>query len=115
MTQDTTTVAADTITERVRERYAQAAQRVQAGGGGCCSSVSADDLITHGLYDGAETEGLPEEAVLASLGCGNPTAVAELREGERVLSLVTRVPPIASGDPLARGAGGRQLPVLQTR
>jgi len=74
MTQDTTIVAADTITERVRERYAQAAQRVQAGGGGCCSSVSADNLITHGLYDAAETEGLPEEAVLASLGCGNPTA-----------------------------------------
>src|SRR5436305_2606308 len=87
MTQDTTTVAADTITERVRERYAQAAQRVQVGGGGCCSSVSADDLITHGLYDAAETEGLPEEAVLASLGCGNPTALVTLKEGETVLDL----------------------------
>jgi hypothetical protein len=62
MTHDTTTVAADTITERVRERYAQAAQRVQAGGGGCCASMGADDPITRDLYDAAEMEGLPEEA-----------------------------------------------------
>src|ERR687888_2347290 len=87
MTQDTTTVAADTITERVHERYAQAAQRVQAGGGGCCASVGADDPITRDLYDAAETEGLPEEAVLASLGCGNPTALADLKEGDTVLDL----------------------------
>jgi arsenite methyltransferase len=87
MTQDTTPVAADTIAERVRERYAQAAQRVQAGGGGCCASMGADDPITRDLYGAAETEGLPEEAVLASLGCGNPTALAALREGETVLDL----------------------------
>src|SRR5919201_2401555 len=87
MTQDTTTVAADTLTERVRTRYAQAAQRVQAGGGGCCASMGADDPITRDLYDAAETEGLPEEAVLASLGCGNPTALADLHEGETVLDL----------------------------
>jgi ubiquinone/menaquinone biosynthesis C-methylase UbiE len=87
MTQDTTTGAADAITERVRERYAQAAQRVQAGGGGCCASMGADDPITRDLYGAAETEGLPEEAVLASLGCGNPTALADLREGETVLDL----------------------------
>src|SRR5947209_836823 len=87
MTQDTATVAANTITERVRERYAQAAQRVQAGGGGCCARMGADDPITRDLYDAAETEGLPEEAVLASLGCGNPTALADLHEGETVLDL----------------------------
>jgi arsenite methyltransferase len=87
MIQDTTTAAEDAITERVRERYAHAAQRVQTGGGGCCASVGADDPITRDLYGAAETEGLPEEAVLASLGCGNPTALADLREGETVLDL----------------------------
>src|SRR5947209_7557307 len=86
MTQDTTTVAADTITERVRARYAQAAQWVQAGGG-CCASMGVDNPITRDLYGAAETEGLPEEAILASLGCGNPTALAELQEGETVLDL----------------------------
>ena len=87
MTQDTATVAANTITERVRERYAQAAQRVQDGGGGCCASMGAANPITRDLYGAAETEGLPEEAVLASLGCGNPTALADLKEGETVLDL----------------------------
>src|SRR5947209_17749113 len=86
MTQDTTTVAADTITERVRARYAQAAQWVQAGGG-CCASMGVDNPITRDLYGAAETEGLPEEAILASLGCGNPTALAALKEGETVLDL----------------------------
>ena len=87
MTHDTTT--SDTITDRVRERYAGAARRVQAGGDccspGCCSS--ADDLVTANLYDTSETEGLPEEAVLASLGCGNPTALIDLKEGQTVLDL----------------------------
>ena len=87
MTQDTTTVAADTITERVRARYAQVAQGVQDGGGGCCASMGAANPITRDLYGAAETEGLPEEAVLASLGCGNPTALADLKEGETVLDL----------------------------
>src|SRR5438270_3368106 len=86
MTQDTTTVAADTITERVRARYAQAAQWVQAGGG-CCASMGVDNPITRDLYGAAETEGLPEEAILASLGCGNPTALAALKEGQTVLDL----------------------------
>src|SRR3989440_1006607 len=86
MTQDTRTVAADTITERVRARYAQAAQWVQAGGG-CCASMGVDNPITRDLYGAAETEGLPEEAILASLGCGNPTALAALKEGETVLDL----------------------------
>jgi len=92
MTQDTTTgaSAAEAITERVRERYAGAARRVQAGGGACCSDdccSGADDPVTSNLYDATQMEGLPEDAVLASLGCGNPTALINLRAGQTVLDL----------------------------
>jgi arsenite methyltransferase len=73
----------DTIHETVRARYAQAALEAQAGS--CCSQDAAS--IGPGLYSALEQAELPEAAVLASLGCGNPTAVAELREGERVLDL----------------------------
>jgi RNA polymerase sigma factor (SigZ family) len=88
-----------TITERVRERYAQAALRVlRAGEGGCCStstlasgccstSASNGSAVTEALYTAEEVAALPEEAVLASLGCGNPTALISLREGETVLDL----------------------------
>src|SRR5918999_4726246 len=75
----------------VRERYAQAARRVtrgaspSCGSGGCCGAT--DDPITSNLYTKDETACLPAEAVLASLGCGNPTALAELHEGEVVLDL----------------------------
>jgi SAM-dependent methyltransferase len=79
------------IRETVREKYGQAALRVVAGGGNsCCGGAAFDgscDPITSNLYDDAQTSGLPEQAVLASLGCGNPTALAELREGETVLDL----------------------------
>ena len=75
----------------VRERYGEAARRATTGdrssccGSGCgCDTV---DPITSDLYSQAETAVLPKEAVLASLGCGNPTALAELREGEVVLDL----------------------------
>jgi arsenite methyltransferase len=75
----------------VRERYGQAALRVAAGSATSCGSGSccgaADDPITSNLYTAAETACLPAEAVLASLGCGNPTALAELHEGEVVLDL----------------------------
>jgi arsenite methyltransferase len=80
----------DTIRETVRERYGQAALRVMAGEtNGCCgaSASCGDDPITRDLYADGETAGLPAEAVLASLGCGNPTALAELHEGETVLDL----------------------------
>jgi SAM-dependent methyltransferase len=75
-----------TIKEAVRERYAQAAVRV---GSSCCSSAasSCGDPITSNLYAEHETGALPEAAVLASLGCGNPTALAELKAGETVLDL----------------------------
>ena len=84
--------ATETIRETVRERYGQAALRVMAGGAnGCCGASAAscggDDPITRDLYAAGETAGLPAEAVLASLGCGNPTALAELGEGETVLDL----------------------------
>jgi SAM-dependent methyltransferase len=78
------------ITEKVREKYAQAALRVTSTEGGCCgtaSSRSGCDPVTGNLYAADETAALPEEAVRASLGCGNPTALAELRPGEVVLDL----------------------------
>ena len=76
----------------VRERYALAAREVAEGARtSCCSTTccggSAGDPITSNLYQDAETATLPEKAVLASLGCGNPTALAELNPGEVVLDL----------------------------
>src|SRR5687768_12597402 len=68
----------------VRERYAAAATRAATGNGACCGP---EEGIGAGLYSALEQTELPDAAVLASLGCGNPTAVAELREGERVLDL----------------------------
>jgi arsenite methyltransferase len=79
------------IKEVVREKYGQAALRVNAGGSSCCGAGAAldgcCDPITSNLYDAAQTGALPEEAVLASLGCGNPTALAQLNAGETVLDL----------------------------
>src|SRR5215471_7186196 len=72
------------IKQAVREKYAQAAQRV---GSSCCSEGLGCDPITSNLYAEQETGELPEAAVLASLGCGNPTALAELKPGETVLDL----------------------------
>src|SRR5213083_68833 len=71
------------IKETVREKYGQAALRVLEGEKSSCCG----DPITSQLYDAGETTGLPEGAVLASLGCGNPTALAELAAGETVLDL----------------------------
>ena len=81
---------ADSIKDVVREKYGKAALRViDTGGAACCGESSArhDDPITSNLYGVTETEGLPEDAVRASLGCGNPTALAELAPGEVVLDL----------------------------
>ena len=77
------------MTEAVREKYAEAARSVKSGSkSGCCSSsTGCGDPITSNLYGAAETAGLPEDAVLASLGCGNPTLLAQLNEGETVLDL----------------------------
>jgi SAM-dependent methyltransferase len=81
------TSTADDLREQVRAHYAEAAQTATAGcgGGSCCSEPSAD--FGEALYTSDEREELPGTAVRASLGCGNPTAVAELHEGEVVLDL----------------------------
>jgi arsenite methyltransferase len=78
-----TTESAQTIHDEVRARYAAAA--VTARDGGCCTG--SPDTIGGELYSALERAELPDAAVLASLGCGNPIAVAELHEGERVLDL----------------------------
>jgi ubiquinone/menaquinone biosynthesis C-methylase UbiE len=75
------------IKQEVRKRYGKAARKAQeASGGGCCGSVD-DSVITSSLYTSDELQHLPNEAVVASLGCGNPVAVADLHEGETVLDL----------------------------
>ena len=83
---------ATSIREAVREKYGQAALRVTTGGSSCCGgSANLDgcsvDPITSNLYDAGQAGQIPEEAVLASLGCGNPTALAKLNAGEIVLDL----------------------------
>ncbi|MBP6780708.1 MAG: arsenite methyltransferase, partial [Ottowia sp.] len=90
------------IQQIVKEKYGEAARRVTQGGAAsscrgavaapsssCCATgpLAGTDPITRDLYDAVQTGGLPEAAVLASLGCGNPTALAELRAGEVVLDL----------------------------
>ena len=80
----------NTVKEIVKERYGASARQVAAGSASCCGPGQcgdAADPITSGLYDEAQKSGLPEKAVLASLGCGNPTALAELQPGETVLDL----------------------------
>jgi arsenite methyltransferase len=78
------------VKDIVREKYGQAAQRVAAGQpNGCCgaSALEGCDPITSDLYDTAQSGDVPEMAMQASLGCGNPTALAELKAGETVLDL----------------------------
>jgi arsenite methyltransferase len=81
------------VKAEVRAKYGEAAVRAGAGGrASCCGPEcgcggASDDPITRDLYDAAMVSTVPEAAVLASLGCGNPTALAELREGEVVLDL----------------------------
>ncbi len=79
------------IKEVVKEKYAQAALRVTSGGSSCCGSAGASgsgcDPITSNLYHPSQAGEVPEEALLASLGCGNPTALAILNPGDVVLDL----------------------------
>jgi len=81
----------ENIREVVREKYGEVALRVTSGGGSCCGPEAACgtnvDPITSNLYDEKQKLGIPQEAILASLGCGNPTALAELEAGETVLDL----------------------------
>jgi len=86
---------ADELREEVRRRYAESARAVTegkvgecgCGSGSCCADESDASMFGEALYDAEQRGELPEAATLASLGCGNPTAVAELREGETVLDL----------------------------
>jgi len=74
----------------VRQKYGEAALRVKSGGSSCCGATASTgccDPITTNLYDAAQAGQIPEEALLASLGCGNPTALAQLNPGETVLDL----------------------------
>jgi arsenite methyltransferase len=78
------------IKEVVKQKYGQAALHATSGGSSCCgasASCGCGDPITSNLYDENQTNQIPEEAVLASLGCGNPTALAQLNPGEVVLDL----------------------------
>lgn len=80
------------ITKAVKEKYAEAASRVSSGTAACCGSAPSSaccggDPITGNLYELGQTAEIPENAVLASLGCGNPTALAQLQPGEVVLDL----------------------------
>ena len=79
------------IKEVVKEKYGQAATRVQSGKMSCCGTGAAldggCDPITSNLYNAGETSDVPEQALRASLGCGNPTALAKLNPGETVLDL----------------------------
>jgi arsenite methyltransferase len=78
----------DDLREEVRRRYAQSAVAVTSGGArNCCSDQDTGSSFGSGLYEAEQRGELPDSAVLASLGCGNPTAVADLREGETVLDL----------------------------
>jgi SAM-dependent methyltransferase len=87
------TTTAEALRDEVRRRYAEAALAATAGGrsgcgeGSCCGEAEVESDFGSSLYEAADRAELPDTAVLASLGCGNPTAVAELREGETVLDL----------------------------
>lgn len=85
-------MSAQNVKEIVQEKYGEAARRVASGEANSCCGASACcgtdvDPITANLYDEAQKSGLPQEAILASLGCGNPTALAALNPGETVLDL----------------------------
>src|SRR5205809_7950078 len=80
----------ESITQIVKAKYGQAALRVASGGSACCGSAPArseGDPITWNLYEAGEAADVPAQAVAASLGCGNPPALGELRRGETVLDL----------------------------
>jgi hypothetical protein len=78
------------IKQTVKEKYGEAALRAQSGGSSCCGAgacCGTADPITSNLYDANQAAEIPEAAMQASLGCGNPTALAQLNAGEVVLDL----------------------------
>jgi arsenite methyltransferase len=86
-----TDITPQDLTDRVREHYAAAATMAERGTRStdtpCCSDGCCGDTVSDGIYTADQTQDLPEKAVLASLGCGNPTALIDLEEGETVLDL----------------------------
>src|SRR5260370_31866991 len=92
------------IKEVVKEKYGLAALRVSSGGSSCCGAAPASGLscdpITSNLYDESQAQQIPQEAMLASLGCGNPTALAKLNPGETGLGL---------------GSGGAREPLISPK
>jgi arsenite methyltransferase len=85
-----TNMSETNVSEVVKEKYGQAALRVSQGGSSCCGATASTggcDPITSNLYDSSQRREIPEQALAASLGCGNPTALAQLRPGEVVLDL----------------------------
>ena len=84
-------MSTQSIKEAVKEKYGEAALRIHSGGSSCCGASAAldgcCDPITSDLYDAAQALQIPEDALKASLGCGNPTALAQLNAGETVLDL----------------------------
>ena len=92
MSEPNNSISEISIKEVVKEKYGQAALRVKTGGSSCCgatasSGLAGADPITSNLYDAVQAGQIPEEALLASLGCGNPTALAQLHPGDVVLDL----------------------------
>jgi arsenite methyltransferase len=92
MTETSATIAHEALRETVRAKYAAQAQRVTGTAAtccepSCCGGTATADPITGHLYATDEVAGVPEDALKASLGCGNPTALAELKPGETVLDL----------------------------
>src|SRR5450755_2446036 len=78
------------IKDVVKQKYGEAALRVKSGGSSCCGATASSgccDPITTNLYDASQAGQIPEGALKASLGCGNPTALAQLNPGETVLDL----------------------------
>ncbi|MFZ0819981.1 MAG: arsenite methyltransferase [Candidatus Acidiferrales bacterium] len=83
-------MSTENMKDVVKEKYGQAALRAKSGGSSCCGATASStcpDPITSNLYEPLQTEGIPEGALVASLGCGNPTALAKLDLGETVLDL----------------------------
>jgi arsenite methyltransferase len=91
MTANVKLVPQDEIRETVREKYAESARRVAESSGACCGpsccSTDSFDPVTSNLYSADEAAAVPQAAISASLGCGNPTALAQLNPGEKVLDL----------------------------
>ncbi len=88
---DNNVTTRDGLKEKIREKYASAARAITPNSeqvkSSCCCNDDASDQITSDLYDSSQLKGLPKEAIEASLGCGNPTALANLKSGEDVLDL----------------------------